>query len=330
MSGLFRFIGAPLSTLAALLAIVGSSPAPARAATPNSLTLDWTASGDDGTTGRATFYVLKYSTTDPGSTSLDSWWNNQGTQQASGVPTPAPSGNPETFDVIGLTPSTQYYFVIRAVDDAGLISDYSNIASGSTLPCDAPTEAPQALQVSVDSGDALLSWDATSDPLAESIHIYRATTGQFQLLTTLDPSNLTYRDTSVNPGVTYRYRAAWAASCGDGPSTSEVSVTMPGTPSSPGAASVMPELHAYPNPSSGPVDFVVTVRTASAQPARVRLFDLTGRWIADILDGSYAPGDTRVTWPRTDRAGRAVAPGYYEVIGTVGSERVRERIVLLP
>jgi flagellar hook assembly protein FlgD len=141
---------------------------------------------------------------------------------------------------------------------------------------------------------------------------------------------LTFRDTSVNPGGTYRYRAAWAASCGDGPSTSEVSLTMPGNVTPAAAASVTPELHAYPNPSSGPVDFVLTVRAPSAQAAKVRLFDMSGRWIADILEGSYAPGPTRVTWPRTDRAGRAVAPGYYEVIGTVGSERVRERIVLLP
>lgn len=326
MRGSFRLIGACPRALLALLATV-SWAAPSHAATPNSLSLSWTASGDDGTVGRANFYVLKYSTADPAS-NLDSWWNTA--TQASGLPTPAPSGAAESFEVMGLTPATQYYFVIRAVDDGGLISDYSNIAAGLTLPCDAPTQAPQAFQAAEDAGDVLLSWAGTSDPLAESIHVYRATTGAFQLVATLASTELSYRDTNVNPGTTYRYRAAWAASCGDGPSTAEASVTLSGTPPPSAAASTTPELHAYPNPSSGPVDFVLTVRGAATVSVRVRLFDLTGRWIADILDGSYAPGSTRITWPRTSREGRTVAPGYYEVIGTVGSERVRERIVLLP
>ena len=329
MSGSLQKVGIRLLALSWLLA-AGLGATPSQAATPNSLTLEWTATGDDGNAGRANFYVMKYSTVAPGS-NPDTWWNSQATQ-ASGLPTPAPSGSNESFEVMGLTPDTQYYFIIRAVDDAGLISDYSNIASGLTMHCDAPTQAPQSLQVGEDAGDALLSWDATADPLAVSIHIYRATgTGGFpsQPLATLNASAVNYRDTSVNPGTTYRYRAAWAASCGDGPSTAEESITMPGSPNS-SAASAKPELHAYPNPSSGPVDFVLTVRTTTTVPAKIRLFDITGRWIADILDGSYAPGQTRITWPRTDRGGRAVAPGYYEVIGTVGSERVRERIILLP
>ena len=328
MTGSFRVVLGWLRTLPAVVLAAGLASTPSSAATPNSLTLEWTASGDDGTVGRANFYVLKYSTTDPGS-NLDSWWNSASTQ-ASGLPAPAPSGNPESFDVVGLTPATQYYFVIRAVDDAGLISEYSNIASGLTLPCDAPAQPPLAFQAAEDAGDVLLSWNTTADPLAQSIHIYRATTGSFQLLATLDPSETIYRDTSVNPGGTYRYRAAWAASCGDGPSTSEVSVTLPGSPPPSPAAPTTPELRAYPNPSSGPVDFVLTVRGTSALPVRIRLFDMSGRWIANVLEGSYGPGSTRVTWPRTDREGRAVAPGYYEVLGTVGSERVRERIILLP
>ncbi len=53
---------------AALLGIVVSCifalAIPALAQTPyNSITLDWTATGDDGTVGRASYYDLRYRTT---------------------------------------------------------------------------------------------------------------------------------------------------------------------------------------------------------------------------------------------------------------------------
>ena len=91
-----------------------------------------------------------------------------------------------------------------------------------------------------------------------------------------------------------------------------------------------PLLHAYPNPSSSSVTFTVLVEGADSTPASIRIFDLGGHWIADLFNGLIPPGKSSITWPRTNRGGGTVAPGYYEVLGTVGSQRVRERIILLP
>jgi hypothetical protein len=104
-------------------------------------------------------------------------------------------------------------------------------------------------------------------------------------------------------------------------------VTLPGQPPSVTGSAT---LHAYPNPSSGPVQFVFDLEGTVARDAHVRLFDMAGHWIATIVDQRLSPGQQTISWPRTDRNGHRVIPGYYEAVGTVGDTRVRERIVLTP
>jgi len=60
------------------------------------------------------------------------------------------------------------------------------------------------------------------------------------------------------------------------------------------------------------------------------MFDLNGHVVAEVADGIYPSGVSSITWNRLASSGQAVVPGYYEVIGTVGTSRVRERLLLLP
>jgi Fibronectin type III domain len=327
---------AALAMLLGFAALAPANPAMAQSNAYNSIGLEWTAGGDDGTVGRASYYELKYSQSQPGgsdSVSIAAWWGSA--NSASGLPSPSTSGTTDSTRVTGLTPGATYYFVIRSVDDGGNRSPFSNIASGTTLTCNAPTSAPGSFQAVADTGRVDLSWSGT-DPLATMIHIYRGTGsgGSLSLLTTLsNPTATGYTDTQVSAGTTYRYRVAWAASCADGPSTSTLSVTLPGTPPPPPAAEAdAPKLHAYPNPSSGSssVQFVIHVPEGASQGVLIRLYDLSGRWIATVADASYAPGDHTVSWNRVSRAGHTVSPGYYEAIGTVGGTKVRQRVLLTP
>jgi hypothetical protein len=91
-----------------------------------SMYLCWTAPGDDGRIGRATAYDLRYSTTTPGTDTL-AWWNNA--TAVAGEPTPAWAGTRQCLTITGLENDRDYYFAIRARDDAGNWSPYSNIAS---------------------------------------------------------------------------------------------------------------------------------------------------------------------------------------------------------
>lgn len=309
--------------------LVLAPSAGAQTAPQNSVTLEWTAPGDDGLVGQASGYDLRFSTNAISGTDTLTWWNNA--SSATALPSPSPAGSTDQAQVTGLSYDTQYYFIIRARDEAWNWSGFSNVASHFVPACSAPTDTPGNFTVSENSGAVDLSWSGTTDPLAASLHIYRGTgaAGSLVLLTSLSPSQLSYTDGSVSPGATYRYAAAWAETC-DGPTTATVSITLSGPPSPPPTATEKPAVHAYPNPSSGPVQFVITVTGSSPQPVLIRLFDSVGHWIADLASGTYTPGQHPISWDRTNRNRDRLSPGYYEALGTVGSEKVRERIVLLP
>ena len=319
--------------LAGLVSLLLPSVRPASAQTSpwNSIGLEWTAPGDDGNVGRAYQYRIRFSTNAVGADTA-AWWN--AATAAAGLPAPSPAGQVDSARVAGLQSGTTYYFLVRAVDDAYNESGFSNVAVGATWVCDAPSGAPTGFAAVEDTttGDAVLSWDPATDARATLLHIYRGlgSSGPLTLLTSLNASQVQFRDASVNPGTTYHYRAAWAATCGDGPQTTDLAISLSGTPPPGGTASASPTIRAYPNPSSGPVEFVLTVPGASTLRVRVRLFDMSGHWVADILEGDYGPGVSRVTWDREARGGGRLSPGYYEAIGTAGSSRVRERLVLLP
>jgi hypothetical protein len=112
--------------------------------TGNSLSLRWTAPGDDGNTGTASSYDIRYSTS-PITTS-----NWTSATQATGEPAPAAAGTAQTFTVGGLLGSQTYYVAIRATDDRGNVAALSNVVNGTTTDTIPP--AP-VRDLSYDSGD---------------------------------------------------------------------------------------------------------------------------------------------------------------------------------
>jgi hypothetical protein len=96
-------------------------------ATTNSLTLTWTAPGDDGNNGTAAEYDIRYATSNIDN---ETW---EFAIQASGEPAPGPAGSNETFVVGGLASATTYYFALKTGDAAGNWANLSNIAHGATL-----------------------------------------------------------------------------------------------------------------------------------------------------------------------------------------------------
>jgi hypothetical protein len=129
-------------------------------ATPTAATLAWTAVGDDGGSGTASTYDLRYSTTQIRGENWDA------AAQAVGEPAPQSSGRPETFVVSGLTSGTAYYFALKAGDEVPNWSDLSNVTTGATPPMpDTASPGPVATLVvsSVTSTTATLTWTAVGD-----------------------------------------------------------------------------------------------------------------------------------------------------------------------
>ncbi|HET9252054.1 MAG TPA: hypothetical protein VFP58_08065 [Candidatus Eisenbacteria bacterium] len=122
-----------------ILAFVGLGSLAATAAigqTSNSITLVWTAPGDDGTIGRATRYDLRYSANAISGTDTTSWWNAATVVNMTGK-VPSVSGALDSMAVSGLTAGVRYYAVIRAADEVPNWSRYSNVASflvGDQIP----------------------------------------------------------------------------------------------------------------------------------------------------------------------------------------------------
>ncbi len=94
--------------------------------------LFWTAPGDDGASGTATRYEVRYAT----SAITDSTW--PAATLAAGAPAPRVSGSAEAFAVSGLAGATTYWFAVKAFDDKGLGGALSNVVSVRTADAVAP------------------------------------------------------------------------------------------------------------------------------------------------------------------------------------------------
>lgn len=151
------WIASALLLLAALG--LGAAPAFGQTAADSTLTLTWTAPGDDGTTGRATTYDMRYSKTAISGTDTLTWWN--AATKATGLPAPSAAGSKDSVKVTGLTPLTTYYFIIKAADEVPNWSGYSNLAVKSTTGDTTPPATIADLSITSATGTSLaLRWTA--------------------------------------------------------------------------------------------------------------------------------------------------------------------------
>lgn len=115
--------------IAGLLA-VGPFAIPAHAVT--TVTLRWTAPGDDGAAGTASSYEVRWSL-------LPITPLNYGqATPVPGLPSPNPAGTKELVTVRGLPDATTIYFALRSRDEAANWSPMSNVAVYTSQPLDMP------------------------------------------------------------------------------------------------------------------------------------------------------------------------------------------------
>jgi len=128
------------------------------AASPNSITLTWTAPGDDGNSGTAAQYDIRYST------AIITANNFASATQVDSEPVPQLAGTPESFEVLGLDPATSYYFAIKTADENGNWSPISNVVSAATdNETDAPANITDLIAVLPTENSLTLVWTAPGD-----------------------------------------------------------------------------------------------------------------------------------------------------------------------
>ncbi|MFC2061090.1 DUF2341 domain-containing protein [Elusimicrobiota bacterium] len=126
--------------------------------TEGEVTLDWTSTGDNGETGTAISYDIRYNDVEI----IDVNWASS--NQLAGEPSPKEAGQAESWDV-QLSPGNTYYFAVKAIDDVGNESSISNspsipayVAPGDIIPPDIVTDL-NAVQGN-SSGEIDLTWTA--------------------------------------------------------------------------------------------------------------------------------------------------------------------------
>jgi hypothetical protein len=126
-----------------------------------SVDLTWTASGDNGTNGTATSYLVRYSAT--AITDQTGW--DSATVVTTGIPTPQVAGSSEHMTVTGLAEGTTYYFVVRAEDSVSNLGELSNSPSAEAKLDTTPPAAVTDLsaQTGTTVGTVDLSWTASGD-----------------------------------------------------------------------------------------------------------------------------------------------------------------------
>lgn len=85
------------------------------------LTLAWTAPGDDGAGGTAAAYEIRYSL----APITDKTWNQDTFVQT--APLPRQAGTRQSLPIAGLGVGETYYLAVRAIDDAGNMSQLSQV-----------------------------------------------------------------------------------------------------------------------------------------------------------------------------------------------------------
>lgn len=131
-----------------------------RSPTSKSIALVWTSPGDDGTSGCATAYDIRFSK----SPITEENWVQANPVDPNRVPVPRPCGEVETIVVVGLDSGTQYCFALKTTDDAGNESGLSNCATGMTKEETLPPASITDLAVAtIDETSYKLDWTAPGD-----------------------------------------------------------------------------------------------------------------------------------------------------------------------
>lgn len=295
-----------------MLLLLWLAPALSRAQGADSLTLSWTAPGDDGAVGTASLYEMRISTFPMTEANFSS-----GTIVPS-APAPEAGGTRQTFVLRGLTRGTPYWIGLRAMDEAANWGPVSNIVSFAWPPDASPPAAPSGVAAELVSGTSTVrvAWSPNSEADLAGYRIYRATTpeGPWQQVASLGNTAAFWVDGQLPAGTDALWYAvsAFDQSGGEGSRSAASQVVLKSSlPAPPVAWGIQ---SAYPNPARvGDVMRIPVEVPASGGGAHVLLLDGAGRQVRRF-DVAGSAGIDVLAWDGMNDAGRPCVPGVYRAV----------------
>ena len=327
-----RTLAGPLGFVLCMI-LLASAPGIARAqAGADSLLLQWTATGDDGSLGTAAQYELRYSTSP-----LDPTNFAQGTL-VTGVPQPAVASTPQSVRLRGLSRGLSYWFAVRAQDAAGNWSPLSNVLRWDWIDS-APLLAPSTLQASVQQSatSVRIYWRPNSEPGLIGYFVYRSVhlAGVWIRLNNVPTPQPSWVDNKLPPdanGALDYCVTAVDAGLEESARSAVIAVRLTTSPTSATTAAFDLALDPpYPNPSRLAESARLPISLPSAAGA-VRLEirdenDLLVRRI-DVSDRAGARG--QVAWDGRNDTGQLCAPGVYRAWLIRGESKRMVRVARVP
>ncbi len=308
--------------------------------TASSVVLTWTAPGDDGETGTASQYDVRYSEVEITDTNWDS------TTPCSGEPVPSPAGSAESFTVTGLSPDTKHYFALKTRDEeADNWSELSNVVEGTTsnaiemhvantgngydfemtLGNAGPNTYANATVAIVDGSNQAVpeaevrgTWEVTiADSTVDTYAGSALTDAAGNAL--LKSSKIK----SPDPGTVFRFtvdnviKAGWFYDSTISPSPSD-SVQVPLATSEEYLTELM---NIYPSP--GNPEVWIPYALSEMEHVVINIYDATGRLVRTLDLGRKAPGgyaskDKAAHWDGKNMSGEEVSSGIYFCIMRAG------------
>ena len=289
----------------------------------STLTLVWTAVGDDCTSVRAaTEYYLKYSTAKPASNRDWEWWGNAAHYTP---PVPAAPGTTQSFTITGLQPGMQYYFGLRAIDEAGNASPSIAMITSVTTPVEL-----SSFTAAVRDNRVELNWRTASESnnygFAVERRFDKESAWQETVFikgngTTSSARSYSWIDDSARPG-TIQYRLKQIDTDGSYSYSEPVTVVL-------SAPAVWALAQNYPNPFNPATTISYEVPANSAGRIDLTIYDLLGRRIRTLVQGEAQAGYYRIDWDGRDDRGLAASSGVYMYILSAERTHIVRKMIKL-
>ncbi len=265
----------------------------------NTVQLRWLAPGDDGMTGRADHYELRWAA-DP--VLGTAWWDGRPDQPLSGAP--KWPGKQEFTNIKGVDARAPLGFVLRAVDEAGNASPWTlaflNQVSAANADA-APLPAPEGLSARTVTGGVRLAWSPVYSTEVAGYRVYRSHPGQrLVAVASVAGFDTVYVDfRQPDAGLRYAVVAVDAAGS-ESPLANWVTVAA----AAPAGVSVSPDgagwkLSVEDTPGAG-----------RSGPPAIRIFDVQGRLVAEP-EAFRAGGGWEARWNGRTGGGAAAPSGIY-------------------